>query len=421
MRWLIALCIIALLPLVSAYNNGVARLPVMGWNTWCTDDICGAIDICEESLILSIAEAMVSSGMHSLGYQYILMDDCWSAQERDPTTGAITWNVDQFPSGLPAIAEKIHNLGLKFGLYTCVGTHTCKEGRPGSYGHFEEDAKAIASWGMDFVKADFCSAPSGIPPEELYHNFSAALNATGRPIVFSLCEWGVGDVLSWGHTVGNEFRVQMDHLPVWKFPPKAAGEGFGQGTGDIIEYMGYIDPVKWSQPWGILDPDFLMTLFPYTMSFTDSRTEYTFWSLWSAPLVVATDIRGMSPEKKYILMNPEVIAINQDPGVKAGYRVMNESSGAQVWIKELEESSSSSSTSSKKAMVLYNANDISTTVVHATWAQAGWPNATAVHVRNLWERQDMGVYGEEGITATLVAHDVLYILLTRQDEAERRK
>lgn len=199
----------------------------------------------------------------------------------------------------------MHSKGLLFGLYLCVGTVTCKGGRPGTYNHWQIDADTVASWGVDFVKMDHCTANKTVPDLELYGNMSVALNRTGRPVVFSLCSWGLQQVWTWGSTVSQMFRIQTDHLPFWRAPP-GTGAGYGAGVLDIIEFMAELVPSKWVQSYGWLDPDFLMTLYPLTMPFVNSRTEYSFWALWSAPLLVSTDIRHMSAEKRYILMNPEV-------------------------------------------------------------------------------------------------------------------
>jgi len=263
------------------------------------------------------------------------LDDCWSDTKRDAQgrLQPVQW---QFPSGMKALADYVHSKGLKLGLYTDVGTETCRGGRPGSYGHYDIDAQTLAEWGIDFVKADNCHNPG--PAQVVYGNFSRALNATGRPILFSLCSWGRDNVIEWGAQYGQMLRTQQDHLPFWSWPPWAAGEGFGQGTANIIEYAATINQSRHIQQYGWLDPDFLETLFWPTMNFVDSRTEFAFWSLWSSPLIVATDIRNLTAQKRSILMNPEVIAVNQDPLWTAGERLANYTkTGApgQVWAKPL--------------------------------------------------------------------------------------
>lgn len=170
-------------------------------------------------------------GLDKLSYQWINMDDCWSSTSRT-ANGSLQPDPSRFPSGMASLASYVHSKGLKIGVYTCVGTETCRRGRPGSYGHYQQDADTLASWGIDFVKADNCARPANISDQQLYTDFSQALNKTGRPILFSLCQWGTDDVLQWGAEVGQMFRVQMDHLPVWTTYPwfKAAGEGIGQGA-----------------------------------------------------------------------------------------------------------------------------------------------------------------------------------------------
>lgn len=150
--------LIALITLVapcSAYNNGLGRLPPMGWNTWCTDDICGLRDVCTAKEVMSVADAIVSEGLDKLGYNYLVMDDCWSDHTRN-ASGFLQPDPRNFPDGLKPVADYLHSKGLRYGLYTCVGTQTCRGGRPGSYGHYERDANTFAEWGMDFIKADNC-------------------------------------------------------------------------------------------------------------------------------------------------------------------------------------------------------------------------------------------------------------------------
>ena len=176
-------------------------------NTWCTSDICGLVDRCTEAEIHSVADAMAGeSGMLAAGYEYVNLDDCWADKDRD-ADGRLQGQPNQFPSGMKALADYVHARGLKIGLYTCIGTETCKKNRPGSFGNFEIDAATFADWGIDLVKADFCHVPG--PPQnnqttqELYTSFSAALNATGHPMIFSLCEWGRDGVNDWGHEVAQ--------------------------------------------------------------------------------------------------------------------------------------------------------------------------------------------------------------------------
>ena len=161
---------------ISAYNNGMGKRPIMGWNSWCTDSLCNLFseDPCNENMVLTTADAIVKQGLDKLGYQYIDLDDCWSAKARD-TDGHLQADPEKFPRGMKYVSDYVHSKGLYFGLYTSVGTKTCKGDRPGSYGYFAQDAATLASWGIDKVKMDHCTAPDGISDQELYTNFSNAL------------------------------------------------------------------------------------------------------------------------------------------------------------------------------------------------------------------------------------------------------
>ena len=185
----------------------------MGWSTWCTNDICGIPDRCSEYEVRRKVDAMVENGMFALGYKWILLDDCWSDKERD-ANGELQPSPKLFPSGMKALADYLHKRGMLLGLYTCVGTETCKKNRPGSYGHYTTDAQTMAKWTVDMVKADYCNKPSNETGKDLYSEFSKALNSTGRPMLFSMCQWGNDEVWNWGGDIAQMYRIQMDHLYV---------------------------------------------------------------------------------------------------------------------------------------------------------------------------------------------------------------
>lgn len=404
---------------VESYNNGMGRTPPMGWNSWCTDSLCNLLgkDPCSEHMVKSTADAMVEQGLLELGYNYVALDDCWSAKTRD-SEGNLQHDKSRFPNGMKHVADYVHSKNMFFGLYTSVGEKTCKGDRPGSYGHYEQDAKTLASWGVDMVKMDHCGSKGNHTDQELYGNMSTALNNTGRPVLFSLCNWGEADVWKWGESVGQMYRIQMDHLPFWKFSGenRSSGVGLGQGTYDIIEWMAELVPSKWTKQYGWMDPDFLMTRY-ITMDFTASRTEYTFWALWSAPLLVSTDVRQLSNDKTTILKNREVIAINQDALSTAGDRIFVDRNGvAQVWSRDLA--------NGDKCVVLYNSGggkseSASSLVVGVTWDMLGWQNDelsdgkdVLVEVRDLWAQSTLGNFSQ-GYNATLKARDVQMLRLKK--------
>jgi alpha-galactosidase len=232
------IAIFLLLPAVAhAYDNGgIGALPLMGWSTWCTDDLCGLIDVCTEKEVKSVADAMIAQGLDKLGYTTLLLDDCWADKARD-AAGRLQPNPKTFPSsagglGLGPLAEYLHARGLYLGAYTSAGKKTCKDGRPGSWPHYARDAQTFANWTLDLVKADNCGLPSGYTERALFANFSHALNATGRRMAFSLCEWGVQNVTDWGWKIGQQYRIQADHLPLWRCKePLCGGDGVGTGQG----------------------------------------------------------------------------------------------------------------------------------------------------------------------------------------------
>lgn len=226
---------------VLAYDNGLGATPPMGWSTWCTNDICGLRDKCSEWEVKKRADAMIDQKMNEYGYKWLLLDDCWAWHQRDENDN-LQPDPFLFPNGMKALADYVHEKGLYLGLYTCVGTETCKKNRPGSYGHYQQDANLFASWGIDMVKADNCHRPGNESIQSLFTQFSAALNATGHPMLFALCDWGEDNVENWGGDVGHMYRVQMDHLPFFHWPATAAGEGYGCGTAEIIEYMADLHP-----------------------------------------------------------------------------------------------------------------------------------------------------------------------------------
>jgi len=402
---ILAVICIAVIPRgLYAYDNGMAPTPPMGWSTWCTNDLCGLRDKCTEWEVRNRADALVDSGLAALGYQWLLLDDCWADHERD-ADGNLQPAPRQFPSGMKALADYIHEKGLKLGVYTCIGTQTCKKNRPGSYGYYDQDAKNFASWGVDMVKADNCHHPStGETTQELFTQFSRALNATGHPMLFSLCEWGNDEVWNWGPGISQMYRIAMDHIPFFHWPATANGAGYGCGTAEIIEWMADLHPSKYTGPNQWMDPDFLETLFPITMNYVHSRTEFTFWTLWSAPLMVATDVKDMSDEKKSILMNTEVLAIHKDPLFIAGERLKKGEHGQQVWSRPLS--------NGDLAVVFYNANNITALPIAVQWEELGWKSYQMVNVRDLWAKQDVK-QTRVGYEATIEPNDVQMLRLSK--------
>jgi alpha-galactosidase len=350
--------------------NGLALMPPMGWNSW-NKFGCNV----SEDLIKSMADAMVSSGMKDAGYQYIIIDDCWQvSRDKD---GNIVADPQKFPSGIKALADYIHSKGLKFGMYSDAGTQTC-QGRPGGRGHEFQDALTYASWGVDYLKYDWCHA--GMQDAEAsYLTMSQALRASGRPIVFSLCEWGTHKPWLWGAQIGgNLWRTTDDIQDRWagmkKWPD---GSCCSNGVVSIIDQQvglySYAGPGHWN------DPD-MLEVGNGGMTNTEYRSHFSFWCLLAAPLITGNDLRSMAPETKEILTNREAIAVDQDPLGLEGRRVWKDGD-LEVWSKELKDGS--------RAVILFNRGE-SETEISVAWNQIGYPDHLSAEVRDLWAHKDLG-------------------------------
>jgi len=366
---------------VLGLDNGLARLPPMGWNTWCTENsiIPCMDDYCTDKEIRSVADSMVKNGLLALGYEYVLLDDCWGGY-RDNTTHQIMPDASRFPSGMKALADYIHSKGMKIGLYTDVGEKTCKGGRPGSWPYYDQDAQTFASWGIDFVKMDWCGHPGGHTAQELYSMMRDSLNKTGRPILFSMCEWGLFDVWTWAKPVGNMWRAGPDHLPLWVAPDTGQDPGTSGGTAEIIQHFAGLS--SFAGPGGWNDPDFLMPGYFWESEY-DQVTEFSFWCLFAAPLIVATDVRELSD--KQVILNKEAIAIDQDILAIAGDIRVNRTDGGQIWSRPLS--------GNRWAAILYNSNilfgDVTLTLSFNKLMLPGWPGtAQQGTARDIWAKVD---------------------------------
>jgi len=298
----------------------LALTPPMGWNSWNKF----ACDI-DEKLIMDIADQLVKTGLRDAGYIYINLDDCWHGQ-RD-SQGFITADPVKFPSGIKALSDYIHSKGLKLGIYSDAGRTTCG-GRPGSFGHEYQDALTYASWGIDYLKYDWC-ATENINPMGAYQLMRDALRAAGRPILFSMCEWGNSKPWTWAKETGHMWRTTGDIYNCFDCIDDH-GNWKALGVMQILDLQEglrqYAGPGHWN------DPDMLEV--GNGMPANQDRAHFTMWVMLAAPLILGNDIRSMSQETMSILMNKEVIAVNQDSlgiqGLKAEAK-----NGVEVWLKPL--------------------------------------------------------------------------------------
>ncbi|MFE9204555.1 NPCBM/NEW2 domain-containing protein [Micromonospora sp. NPDC007230] len=356
----------------------LASTPPLGWNSWNTF----ACDI-NEKLIRDTADAMVSSGMAAAGYRYVNIDDCWAEQERDPATGKYVAHHERFPSGIKALADYVHGKGLKLGIYTSAGTQTCARTMPGSLGHEELDAQTFADWGVDYLKYDNCNN-QGVPAQQRYQAMGDALKKTGRPIVYSICEWGANQPWLWGDSVGGDlWRTTGDITDSWPSVMSILDQQVG-----LEAYSG---PSAWN------DPDMLEVGNP-GLTQGESRAHMSLWALLNAPLIAGNDIRSMPAWARNQLTDPDVLAVNQDWSGRQGAK-LRDSGDTEVWTKKMSDGS--------VAVVLLNRAS-TPAVLGTTAAELGLPPAdTGYAVRNLWTNTTSVSGGT--IRAQVPGHDAVML------------
>lgn len=301
--------------------DSLAQTPPMGWNSW---NKFGC-DV-SEKLMKEMADAMVESGMRDAGYEYIVIDDCWQIG-RD-SLGNIIPDPERFPNGIKALADYIHSKGLKLGIYSCAGSYTC-QGRPGSRGYQFQDARQYAAWGIDYLKYDWCSN-EGQNARAAYQTMSDAIKLSGRPIVFSICEWGENEPWKWGKGIGHMWRVTPDIRDCYQ----CKFDWGGVGVLDIIDIMADLYPYAGPGHWNDAE---MLEVGNGGMSRDEYITHFSMWCMLATPLMAGNDLRKMDVETKEILTNKEVISVNQDKLGEQARRFMDmgeKKSGQSLWITE---------------------------------------------------------------------------------------
>lgn len=399
---LLALAAFATAPVSAQKFPGLALTPPMGWNSW-NKFQCDV----NEDLIRQTADAMATNGMKAAGYVYVNIDDCWHGQRNEQ--GFIQPDAKRFPSGIKALADYVHAKGLKLGIYSDVGDKTCG-GRPGSRGHEYQDALTYAQWGIDYLKYDWCNA-EGLKAEGAYATMRDAIHAAGRPMVFSLCEWGDNKPWLWASNIGHLWRT----------------------TGDIFaQFDGQLDHGTWFQ-WGVLqiidkqkplrqyagpdhwnDPDMLEV--GNGLSENEDRAHFSLWCMLAAPLISGNDQRNMKPETLRILTQKEVLAVDQDPLGIPGF-VYSTNRHVEVWFKPLA--------AGDWAMCLLNRSPEPQTISF-DWNQEPVTDSlakrdanfsdTVYTLRNLWSGSDVGST-KEILSAEIPGHDVLLLRLKNPNPA----
>src|SRR5256714_8027533 len=330
-------------------DNKLARTPPMGWNSW---NHFGC-DVSAQ-LIKETADAMAKSGMRDAGYQSLVIDDCWQVA-RDGA-GRLVADSVRFPGGMKPLAEYVHSRGLKFGLYTDAGRQTCQR-RPGTYGSEEIDARTFGEWGVDYVKEDWCNS-EGLDGPTQYAKFRDALAKAGRPIVFSICEWGSNRPWEWGPRTGNLWRTTGDIGDRWASMIALLDLN--------AQYAMAAAPGAWN------DPD-MLEVGNGGMTDDEYRAHFSLWALMAAPLIAGNDVRSMSDPTRAILLNKEVIAVDQDSLGVQGKLVEGDAEGLQVWMKPMQDGS--------RAVVLFNRTALQTPIRASWWRlKVSGP----ARVRDLW-------------------------------------
>ncbi len=357
----------------------------MGWNSW-NHFGCNV----SEKLIRDTADALVSSGMRDAGYQYLVIDDCWHGQ-RD-AHGDIQADAQRFPSGIKALADYVHSKGLKFGIYSDAGVKTCA-GRPGSRGYEFQDAAQYARWGVDYLKYDWCNTSTQNGPAS-YAIMREALNHTGRPIVFSLCEWGTADPWTWGAKIGgNLWRTTGDITDQW-----AGKKGYSHGVMDIVDsnegLYSYAGPGHWN------DPD-MLEVGNGGMTADEQRAHFSLWAMMAAPLIAGNDVAHMNEATRSVLMNRDVIAVDQDRLGHAGRRVRKEGD-LEVWSRDLADGS--------RAVLLLNRGPAAAPISFK-WSEVGFPDSFSLRVRDLWEARELGASSGSYTANSVPSHGVKMLLL----------
>ena len=374
---------LASFPVYAQKFDGLALTPPMGWNSWNTF----ATNV-NEDLIKSAADAMAKNGMRDAGYKYIVIDDGWEAHHRD-SLGNIVPDPRKFPHGMKALGDYLHAHGFKLGIHNCAGTETCA-GLPGGRGHEFQDALTYASWGVDYLKYDWCNHGTA-NAEETYKTMRDALYKSGRPTVFSICEWGNNEPWIWGAEIGHLWRTTGDIRDCydcqgvydmgWKY--------ILDKEADLAQYAG---PDHWN------DPD-MLEVGNKGLTLAESRAHFSLWCILAAPLMAGNDVRNMSEDIRDILINKDVIAIDQDPLGRQGFRFMDHP-GKQIWAKELS--------NGEWAVCFFNSSTDQVKVM-VNWSYLTFLKGE-FDIRDIWHEQDLGST-ESNYVADISPHDVVLLRL----------
>jgi len=366
--------------------EGLALTPPMGWNSWNTFEVK-----IHEDLIKKVADIMASNGMLEAGYNYIVVDDGWEALQRD-SLGNLVPDPAKFPHGMKALADYVHARGFKFGIHNCAGRTTCN-GFPGGRGNEFQDARLYASWGVDYLKYDWCDHGTA-NAAETYKTMRDALYAAGRPVVYSLCEWGNNKPWEWAKDIGHLWRTTGDITDCYD----CQGE-YDLGMKFIIDLQAGLE--KYAGPGHWNDPDMLEVGNP-GLTLAESRSHFSIWCMLAAPLMAGNDIRTMKPEILQILTNKEAIAIDQDSLGKQGSLYMEHPS-KKIWVKELSKGN--------WALCIHN-TEKEPYVQRINWKHYGMLQGEYT-VYDIWKKKEAGTTAKN-MDITIPGRDVVFYKLIKK-------
>lgn len=373
-------------------SDSLALTPPMGWNSW-NKFGCNV----SAKLIMEMADAMVNNGMLEAGYSYLVIDDCWQIG-RD-SLGNIIADQERFPNGMKAVADYVHNRGLKFGIYSCAGSATC-QGRPGSRGYQFQDAQTYAQWGVDYLKYDWCY-DEGQNAKAAYKTMHDALKECGRPIVFSICEWGDNKPWEWGSGIGHLWRTTPDIRDCYQ----CSFDWGGLGVLDIIDkhapLQKYAGPGHWN------DPD-MLEVGNGGMSYDEYKTHFSMWAMLAAPLMAGNDLRKMDVQTKEILTNVDIIALDQDKLGQQATKFMDMGE-YEIWAKPL---------SNNEIAICFMNRTNQPWKLNYDWKKHTMHFATQVNLHkkvytvfDLWEHKNIGLT-RDNLVNEIPAHGVLVVRLS---------
>ncbi len=379
--------------------ENLALTPPMGWNSW-NKFACNV----SEQMLKDVADAMISSGMKDAGYEYIVVDDCWHG-ERD-SLGFIHPNPEHFPSGMKAVIDYIHAKGLKFGIYSCAGAETCA-GKPASRGHEYQDALMYANWGVDYLKYDWCNTEN-INAIGAYTTMRDALFAAGRPVVFSLCEWGDNKPWEWGAEVGHLWRTTGDIYDCFDCE-EDHGTWSSWGVMKILDMQDGLREFAGPGHWN--DPD-MMEVGNGGMTTSEDRAHFSMWCMLASPLIAGNDLTNMSKETLEILTNKDAIAVNQDSLGIQGFK-LTETDSLETWFKPLDKGDWAVCFLNRSSKTKEIDFDWKTKVYDEFAKRDLNATETTYEVMDIWTKKKLGKT-KKTLKSEVPSHDVLMLRLTKK-------